>query len=77
MKKLIVLPYIHLIALASLLFWLGFWVIFGYIYWKEINQANLAILYVSGAVFLTLGVIAMILAMKKMKLYPFGPRWTG
>lgn len=70
-KKLIILPYIHLIGLASLLFWMGFWVIFGYIYWKEINQANLVVLFVFGATFLIFGAIAMILVMKKMKLYPF------
>lgn len=73
-KKLIYLPYIHLYALASFLLLLGFWVIFGYIRWEEINQANLVGLYVFGAIFLILAPTAMILAMKKMKLYPFDGR---
>ena len=71
MKKLMILPYMHLIGLASLLFCLIQWVIFGYIYWKKINQANLVVLYVFGAIFLTLGAIAIILAAKILKLYPF------
>lgn len=74
MKKLIILPYIHLIGLAGILFCLGFWIFFGYDFWKEINQSSLVGLYVFGVVFLILAVIAMIFAMKKMKVYPFGER---
>jgi len=72
MKKLIILPHFHLFALTSVLFTLGFWVVFGCIYWKEItNQANLVILYVFGLVLLAIGVAATILIMKRMKMPPF------